>query len=176
MEELCTVTVLLQVAALVMGTNSNNFTKMTEQPQPPFKCFHETSAACSGSGCKYLDAKNHTAFCCKLNNFTLKEEITGTVSFSLGFLTSSSQATEFRKPTDENSTPTNFDSQIWMSTGLHTLLGVPGWLIRSSDSPRPRQSEHRILVEGRDFAHLSIPADLNDLMSPGTRKRTEFNM
>jgi hypothetical protein len=121
MEELCTVTVLLQVAALVMGTNLNNGTKVTEQPQPPSNCFHETSAACSVSGCTYLSAENDTAVCCKLNNFALKEAITGTVSFSLGFLTSSLQATEFWKPTDENNTPTNFDSQIWMSTSLHNL-------------------------------------------------------
>jgi hypothetical protein len=108
MEELYTVTVLLQVAALVMGTNFNNVTKMTEQPQPPSECFHQTPAACSDSGCTYLSAKNDTAVCCKLNNFALKERIAGTVSFSLDFMTSSSQATEFRKPTDENNTPTNF--------------------------------------------------------------------
>jgi hypothetical protein len=89
MEELCTVTVLLQVAALVMGTN-NNVTKMTEQPQPSSKCFHEASAACSGPGCRYLSAENDTAVCCKLTSFDLKEKIAGTVSFSLGFLTSSS--------------------------------------------------------------------------------------
>jgi len=105
MEELCTVTVLLQVTALVMGMNINNVTKMTEQPQPPFKCFHETSATCSGPGCTYLSAENDTAVCCKLNNFAFKEEIAGTISFILGFLTASSQATEFRKPTDENNTP-----------------------------------------------------------------------
>jgi len=89
MEELCTVTVLLQVAALVMGTNIN-VTKMTEQPQPPFKCFHQPSAACRNPGCTYLSAENDTAVCCKQNNFALKEDIAGTLSFSLGFLTSSS--------------------------------------------------------------------------------------
>jgi len=77
MEELCIVTVLLQVAALVMGTNLNNVTKMTEQPQPSFECFHDTSAPCNVSGCAYLSAKNDTAVCCKLNNFELKERITG---------------------------------------------------------------------------------------------------
>jgi hypothetical protein len=89
MEELCTVTVLLQVAALVMGTN-NNVTKMTEQPQLESKCFHEASATCSRPGCTYLNAENDTAVCCKLTSFDLKEKITGIVSFSLGFLTSSS--------------------------------------------------------------------------------------
>jgi hypothetical protein len=149
MEELCTVTVLLQVAALVMGTNFNNVTKMTEQPQPPFKCFHQTSAACNGANCTYLSAENDTAVCCRLNNFTVKEEIAGTVTFSLGFLMSSLQATEYRKLTDENNTPTNFDSEIWMRTGLHTLLREPGWLSMYSDSPRHRQSGHRILVGAR---------------------------
>ena len=89
MEELCIVTVLLQVAALVMGTNFSNVTKMTEQPQPPFKCFHQTPAACSDQECTYISAENDTAVCCKLDTFHFKEKIAGTVRLSLDFLTSS---------------------------------------------------------------------------------------
>jgi hypothetical protein len=107
MKELCTVTVLLQVAALVTGTDFSNITKITEHPQPPFKCFHLTPAACIGDGFRYLSAENDTAVCCNLDNFTFKEKMAGTGSFSLTFLKSSFQATEFRKPTDENNTPTN---------------------------------------------------------------------
>lgn len=76
MEELCIVTVLLQVAALVMGNSFNNVvTQMTEQPKPPFKCFHETSAACNDATCTYLKDSNDTAVCCKLRNFDFKEKI-----------------------------------------------------------------------------------------------------
>jgi hypothetical protein len=89
MEELCIVTVLLQVAALVMGTEFNNVTKTTEQLQPPSNCFHQTPAACPVATCTYITAENDTAVCCDLNNFMFKEEMAGTVSFSLSFLTSS---------------------------------------------------------------------------------------
>jgi hypothetical protein len=120
MEELCTVTVLLQVTALVMGTNFN-VTKMTEQPQPPFKCFHETSAACSGPGCTYLSAENDTAVCCKLNNFVFKEEIAGTVSFqprfSDGFLTGNRISETDRRKQHPNKLRLTYldESHIWMS-------------------------------------------------------------
>jgi len=85
MEELCTVMVLLQVAALLMGTNSIDVTKTTEQPQSPLKCFDETSAACSFSGCTYLSAENDTAVCCNLTTFGLKEKIAGIVKFQPWF-------------------------------------------------------------------------------------------
>ena len=50
----------------------------------------------------------------------------------------------------------------------HTLIWDPGWLSPYSDSPRPRQSGHRILLGGReDFAHMSLPADLKEIMSSG---------
>jgi hypothetical protein len=66
------------------------------------------------------------------------------------------------------------ESHIWMSH-------ISGWIFtlffghsRYSNSPWPRQSGHRILVGGgRDFAHLSIPADLDEIVSPGTKKSTE---
>jgi hypothetical protein len=85
MQRLCIVTVFLQMAALVLGTN-NNVTKMTEQPRPQFKCFHQPSSVCSGStGCVYVDGSEDTAVCCHLTQFGFLENMGGTVSLMYTF-------------------------------------------------------------------------------------------
>ena len=84
MQQLCTVTVFLQMAALVLGTN--NVTKMTEQPRQPSKCFHQPSSVCSGStGCVNVNGSEDTAVCCHLTQFGFLENMGGTVSLMYSF-------------------------------------------------------------------------------------------
>jgi hypothetical protein len=84
MQQLCAATVFLQMAALVFGTSTNNATTMTEQPTPPFKCFHQPLSACNETGCKYLNDLKDTAVCCHLKQFQFKEEMAGKCSLSSG--------------------------------------------------------------------------------------------
>ncbi|XP_023717915.1 protein halfway isoform X3 [Cryptotermes secundus] len=72
MRQLCSAAVFLQMAVLVVGTHTNN---ATEQPAPPFKCFHQPLSACNADGCKYLNDLQDTAVCCHLKQFEFKERI-----------------------------------------------------------------------------------------------------
>jgi hypothetical protein len=122
MQELCIATAFLHMAALVIGTNINNATKTTEQPEPPSPCFHQPSTACNGTGCTLLNGSEDTAVCCHLTLFRIKEEMAGTVNFSISFRPSSSQASEFQKPTEATNIPPYFGPKICISRGLYTCL------------------------------------------------------
>ncbi|KDR22774.1 protein halfway isoform X2 [Zootermopsis nevadensis] len=76
MKQLCAVTVFLHMAFLVLGSNVGNSTSsITEEPKPPFKCFHQPLAACNLIGCRYLNGSQDTAVCCHLTQFQFKEKM-----------------------------------------------------------------------------------------------------